>query len=57
MDKEKLENLTNYYLIKECGCNPQYLDKKGNTFFTMLQKIVEEVEKFIKFHLVGLHLV
>ena len=33
MDKEKLENLTNDYLIKECGCNPQYLDKKGNTFF------------------------
>jgi len=24
MDKEKLENLTNDYLIKECGCNPQY---------------------------------
>ena len=33
MDKEKLENLTNDYLIKECGCNPQYLDKRGNTFF------------------------
>ena len=32
-DKEKLENLTNDYLIKECGCNPEYLDKKGNTFF------------------------
>ena len=32
-DKEKLERLTNDYLIKECGCNPEYLDKKGNTFF------------------------
>ena len=32
-DKEKLEQLTNDYLIKECGCNPNYLDKKGNTFF------------------------
>ena len=33
MDKEKLEKLTNDYLIKECGCNPEYLDTKGNTFF------------------------
>lgn len=32
-DKEKLENLANDYLIKECKCNPKYLDKKGNTFF------------------------
>ena len=32
-DKDKLEKLTNDYLIKECGCNPEYLDKKGNTFF------------------------
>jgi hypothetical protein len=32
-DKEKLEGLTNDYLIKECGCNPIYLDKKGNNFF------------------------
>ena len=32
-DKEKLESLTNDYLIKECGCNPNYLDKMGNTFF------------------------
>ena len=32
-DKEKLEKLTNDYLIKECGCNPEYLDTKGNTFF------------------------
>ena len=32
-DKNKLEELTNDYLIKECGCNPEYLDKKGNTFF------------------------
>ena len=32
-DKEKLEKLTNDYLIKECGCNPEYLDIKGNTFF------------------------
>ena len=32
-DKDKLESLTNDYLIKECGCNPDYLDKIGNTFF------------------------
>ena len=32
-DKEKLEMLANDYLIKECGCNPEYLDKRGNTFF------------------------
>jgi len=32
-DKDKLEGLTNDYLIKECGCNPIYLDKKGNNFF------------------------
>ena len=32
-DKDKLEQLTYDYLIKECQCNEQYLDKKGNTFF------------------------
>ena len=32
-DKEKLEMLTYDYLIKECNCNAQNLDKKGNTFF------------------------
>ena len=32
-DKQKLEELTTQYLIKECGCDPKYLDSKGNTFF------------------------
>ena len=32
-DKQKLEELTNKYLIEECGCEPKYLDSKGNTFF------------------------
>ena len=32
-NKEKLERLAIDYLIKECGCNPIYLDKKGNNFF------------------------
>ena len=32
-EKENLEKLANDYLIKECGCSPNYLDKKGNTFF------------------------
>ena len=32
-DKQKLEELTNKYLIEECDCDPKYLDSKGNTFF------------------------
>ena len=32
-DKQKLEELTNQYLIDECGCDPKYLDSRGNTFF------------------------
>jgi len=32
-DKQKLEELTTEYLIKECGYDPKYLDSKGNTFF------------------------
>ena len=32
-DKQKLKELTNRYLIEECGCDPKYLDSKGNTFF------------------------
>ena len=32
-DREELERLANDYFIKECGCNPKYLDKKGNTIF------------------------
>ena len=32
-DKQKLEELTTQYLIEECGCDPKYLDSKGNTFF------------------------
>ena len=32
-DKQKLEELTTQYLINECGCDPKYLDSKGNTFF------------------------
>ena len=32
-DKQKLEELTTQYLIAECGCDPKYLDSRGNTFF------------------------
>ena len=32
-DREELERLVNEYFIKECGCDPKYLDKKGNTIF------------------------
>ena len=32
-DREELERLANEYFIKECGCEPEYLDKKGNTIF------------------------
>ena len=34
-DKEKLDCLTNDYLIKECGCNPEYLDKKDKYIFLL----------------------
>ena len=32
-DREELERLASEYFIKECGCDPKYLDKKGNTIF------------------------
>ena len=32
-DKQKLEELAIQYLIDECGCDPKYLDSRGNTFF------------------------
>ena len=32
-EKEELEHYTHEYLIKECGCNEKYLDKKGNIIF------------------------
>lgn len=37
-DKQRLEELTNEYLIKECCCDPKYLDSKGNTYFYYSQK-------------------
>ena len=37
-DKEKLEQYTHEYLIKECECHPKDLDKKGNTFFYFSNK-------------------
>jgi hypothetical protein len=32
-DREELEKLASEYFIKECKCDPKYLDKKGNTIF------------------------
>ena len=32
-DREELERLASEYFIKECKCDPKYLDKKGNTIF------------------------
>ena len=32
-EKQHLEELTIKYFIEECGCDPEYLDSKGNNFF------------------------
>ena len=48
-DKEELEKLTYDYLIKECNCNAQNSDKKGNTFFYLSPVILKEVGNLMKF--------
>ena len=62
-DREELERLASEYFIKECKCDPKYLDKKGNTiinylqFFIIILQIAKEVENLIEFLLVGWALV